>query len=348
MKCMRMVALIVTVFMLLVGGATAYAKNVPTLRLAKDGGTWYFAGIMTHIAADRGFFKKAGVKVTFEYVTEMGHQIPQLMTGKVDALDALGAGIICANNSNLDCLIVGITAEKASYFLAVNDEKIDEADLGSFVGNRIAVWACSTGEDQFGQFSASILRRFLADRVPGVPVYCGPPEEHAGETPGVYLVPTGGSSKRLAALLAHGVEAALLSAPKHLKARGINGFAVPFGPAELASVPTVGLVVRAGFLKEHPEAVCRYINGIRLAVSWYKDPQNEGAVKAYIGMQLKMTDPKTISVMYQLGLELFTPNGKVSEGDMKAFASLYSGNSNFPVEEAFDFSAVAAGNENCS
>ncbi|MCH7883459.1 hypothetical protein IIA95_03530, partial [Patescibacteria group bacterium] len=163
-------------------------------------------------------------------------------------------------------------------------------------------------------------------------LYCGPPHENPG-TNGLYLVPIGNSTVRIAALRKGDVDMAVVIVPKHLKAL-TPGYRL----VAILRTPASNFIVRSGYL--HDEVARRRITalmaGVQRAVrELSRNPQE---AKAFIAKKSKM--PNHTDRIYELGMELWSQTGVVPPETVLQWVKFFGEETPEGYQASYDFSAV--------
>lgn len=249
-----------------------------------------FSSFPSYFARDRGFFTREGLDAKMIYMqTNVG--LAALSAGNVDYSN-LATSAIEGALRGLPLRLVAVTNAQPLWGLVVRKEIGKVADLK---GKRIAV--SSFGGSAYAA-AVYVLR-------------------HHGlrSKEDVTLLPTGGTTERIAALKHGAVDAAIISAPGDIKAEG-EGFKILLDTGSFYRLPNGGISTTVKKIRENPTEVRKVVHGVIRATRFIIDPQNREEMVTYIGSAFKL-DRNSANEFYRRIVPTLSPTGTVEMDKIK-------------------------------
>ncbi|MBI4525847.1 MAG: ABC transporter substrate-binding protein [Deltaproteobacteria bacterium] len=241
-----------------------------------------------YVALEKGFYRQENLDVL---VVVMDGTIAAraLMAGDVDYLLAFATGVSVILNGAPLKGVLGITKKGTAGFM-VRPTIISGADLkGKIIG-------VSGFGGEIYHFVLEVL-------------------QHYGLNPkqDVSILNVGNSALRLAALRYGKIDAAVLNSIQVRRAEEA-GLKRLISAADLNEFPSNGVIVTTRKLKEQPNQVRGFVKATLKGVAYFKNNRDE--MVAFLAKKLVL-DTKDAEEQFQLGLKVFSDDGKFSEESLK-------------------------------
>lgn len=216
--------------------APARAQTAPA-KLAVAWGSPVVSYLPLWVAYEAGIFKRHALDVDLRYLAS-AIQIPALLAGEIQIAQVGGGEVVSADAGGADLVVLGVFSPIIPYKLMVPADIKSAAQLK---GKKVGV-------SRFGDASDTGAR--IALRRGGI------------DPADMQFLQVGSNATRTAALLGGSIQATVAMAPTDvdLEARGMHAF-YDLIPLRIPA-PDVGITVRRTFVKDHPDLVQSYIDGI--------------------------------------------------------------------------------------
>ena len=279
----RRVSLILPIFIFLLAcPVSLFGQPLHEIRIGSS--VLGFSSFPSYFARDRKFFEKEGLDAKMIYMqTNVG--LAALSAGNVDYSN-LATSAIEGTLRGLPLRLVAVTNAQPLWGLVVRKEIGKVADLK---GKKIAV--SSFGGTAYAA-AVYVLRHYGLK-----------PKED------VTLLPTGGTTERIAALKYGSVDAAIISAPGDIKAVG-EGFKILLDTGSFYRLPNGGISTTVKKIRESPNEVRKVVHGVIRATRFLIDPQNREEVVTYIASAFKL-DRNSADEFYRRIVPTLSPTGTV-------------------------------------
>jgi NitT/TauT family transport system substrate-binding protein len=280
MQHSRLIAMLMLCAACIMPGAGVQAQ---ALKKISDGQVSKTAPNWPHfIAAEKGFFRRAGVEPEAIYVGNVANVVQQLVAGSFDVASSTFDTAIRAVASGGNAVIVGGLVTKYPYSIMAAKEVATAADMK---GKRIML--------PFAKDLLTVVwNRWLTEK--GI------------EPKDVEQVYAGATPNRYAALVSGAVQASLLTQPFDFRAAA-DGY------RKLLDIGAYGrgygfltIMARPQWLRDNPETARAYLRAMAAAVDWLYDPANRDEAIAILARNTNLA-PEIATQTYAYYIEELQP-----------------------------------------
>jgi ABC-type nitrate/sulfonate/bicarbonate transport system substrate-binding protein len=249
-----------------------------------------FSSLMTYFARDLKFFEKEGLDAKIIYA-QTNVVLAALTAGNFDYTN-LATSAVEATLRGMPLRLIAATNAEPLWGIVVRKDIMRMSDLK---GKKLGV-------SSFGGTSYSAALYVL---------------KHFGLKPkeDVVILPTGGTTERIAALKHGSVDAAIIPAPGDMRAER-EGFKILMDAGSVYKLPNGGMSTTTSKIQQNPAEVRRVARSLVLATKFFVDPQNKGEVIKYLSRVFSL-DPPSTDEFYRRFVPSLSPSGTVEMDKIK-------------------------------